>query len=170
MAELVAIGKISGAVGLKGELKVVSWSDVPGRFEQLRSVWIGPGVQDGRKCLVERVRSGGHNIVLKLSGIDDRPAAEEVRGYYLLVPGDDVAKPREGSFLVDDVLGMEVVTEEGKRVGTVREILRLPLNDLWQVDTGSKLIAIPAVAEFIRSVDVLLKRVVIHEIEGLLEL
>jgi 16S rRNA processing protein RimM len=68
------------------------------------------------------------------------------------------------------VVGMEVVTEEGKRVGVVLEILRLPSNDLWQVDSGTKTISIPAVKEFIRKVDEKTRTVVIHEIEGLLDL
>jgi 16S rRNA processing protein RimM len=136
----------------------------------LKKVWIGRDSENSREFAVEAVRINGRNTVLRLGGVENRSAAEELKDQLMLIPGADIARPPEGSFFIDDVLGMNVVTEEGKRVGIVREILRLPSNDLWQVDSGSKLISIPAVKEFIRKVDLQTRTVVIHELEGLLDL
>ena len=170
MADFVAVGKISSAVGLKGEVRMTRWTDSPERFKLLKKVWVGPDDVDVREFVVESVRVSGRDTVLKLGGIESRSAAEGMKDQVVLIPGSEIVKPPEGTFLIDDVLGMNVVTEEGKRVGTVCEILRLPFNDLWQVDTGSKVISIPGVKEFIRTVDVRSKTVVIHEVEGLLDL
>jgi 16S rRNA processing protein RimM len=170
MKDFVAVGKISGAVGLKGEVKIVRWSDSLERFRLLKNVWIGHGAEDGREFIVEEVRFGGRDTILKIGGIESRSDAEQLRDLLLLIPAGDIVEPPAGSFFVDDVLGMNVVTEEGKRVGIVRDILRLPSNDLWQVDSGSRLISIPAVKEFIRKVDLQAKLIVIHEVEGLLDL
>ena len=170
MAEFVAVGKITGAVGLNGEVRITRWTDTPERFRGLKLVWVGPDDVNVREFTIERVRESGRDTVLKLGGVENRSAAEQLRGEILLIPGDQMARPPKGSFFVDEVLGMKVVTEEGKRVGTVHEVLRLPSSDLWQIDTGAKLISIPAVKEFIRSVDVASKTIVIHEVEGLLDI
>jgi len=170
MKGFVAVGKISGAVGLKGEIKITRWSDSVERFTQLQKVWIGHDSENSREFAVEEVRINGKNTVVRLGGVVTRSAAEQLKDQLMLIPGSDITQPPEGSFFIDDVLGMNVVTEEGKRVGIVREILRLPSNDLWQVDSGSKLISIPAVKEFIRNVDLQTRTVVIHELEGLLDL
>lgn len=170
MADFVAVGRVSSAVGLKGEVRITRWADSPERFKLLKKVWVGLNDVNVREFAVEGVRIGGKDTVVKLGGIECRSAAEQIAGQMLMIPGSEIAEPPKGSFRIDDVLGMNVVTEEGKRVGTVCDILELPLNDLWQVDTGSKIISIPAVKEFIRSVDVGSKTVVIHEVEGLLDI
>jgi len=170
MTDFVAVGKISGPVGMKGEVKVVSWTDSRERFRTLKKVWIGNDVAEPSPHSVERVRDSGSQTVVKFSGIGDRSAAEDARNKLVFISSKDVVKPPKGSFFIDDVLGMSVVTEEGKRVGIVRDVLRLPSNDLWQVESGSRMISIPAVKEFIRTVDVRTKTVVIHEVEGLLDL
>ncbi len=165
----MAVGKISGAVGLRGEVKLIRWTDSPERFGLLKKVLVGRDESSHKEFDVENVRSAGAGIVMKFAGIEDRSSAEHLGGLLVMIPADDTVHPAKGSFFIDDVLGMKVLTEEGKEVGVVREILRLPSNDLWQVETKSGIVSIPAVKEFIRKVDVLSKTVVIHEIEGLLE-
>lgn len=169
MTELIAVGQVSGAVGLKGEVKIIRWSDSPERFSLLKKVMLGVDSLVAREFSVERVRTSGKYTALKLRGIEDRSAAEQLRNQLIFIPESERIDPPMGSFFIDDVLGMNVVTEEGKRVGVVRDILRLPSNDLWQVDSDSRVISIPAVKEFIRSVDVRKRIVVIHEVEGLLD-
>lgn len=168
--DFVAVGKISGPVGLRGEVKVIPLTDTLERFELLRKVWIGPDAARRDEFVVEDVRFAGLHVVVKFGGIDDRSSAERLKDSLVLISRADVVRPAEGSYFIDDVLGMEVVTEEGKRVGVVREVLRLPSNDLWQVESGQRYISIPAVKEFIRKVDLRTRTVVIHEIEGLLDL
>ncbi len=170
MNDFVAIGKFSGAVGIRGELRTIRWTDSPERFGMLKSVWVGPDVEHVREFTVERTRINGNRIALKLSGIESRSAAERLTNQLVLIRASDRIQPPAGSFFIDDVMGMEVVTEEGRRLGVVREILRLPSNDLWQVETGTNTVSIPAVKEFIRAVDVQRRRVVIHEVEGLLDI
>ena len=169
MIDFVAVGKISGPVGLKGEFKIVPWSDSPQRFKLLKKVWVGRNSEVAQEFGVEEVRITGRSTILKLGGIESRTAAEQMQDQMILIPGSEIVQPPQGSFFVDAVLGMNVVTEEGKRVGIVCDILCLPSNDLWQVESGSRLISIPAVKEFIRNVDPQTRTVVIHEIEGLLD-
>ncbi len=169
MTRFVAVGKISAPAGLRGEVRIVRWTDSVERFGRLREVWIGDDEQTGTKFSVGGVRFTGTGVMLKLAGIENRSEAEQLVGKFVLIPAEQRVSPVAGSYFIDDVVGLEVVTEEGKRVGVVCEILRLPSNDLWQVDTGSGVISVPAVKAFIRKVDLASKTVVIHEIEGLLD-
>jgi len=70
---------------------------------------------------------------------------------------------------MDDIIGCEVVTEEQMKVGIVADLLSLPANDIWVVQNGKKEFLIPAVKAIIRNVDVKMKRITIHALEGLLE-
>jgi 16S rRNA processing protein RimM len=166
----VALGKIAGPVGLNGDVRIAPWTDSQERLKRLKHVWIGSDSTEATEFAVDAVRFSGRAIVIKFAGIEDRTAAEQIRDKLVLIPEELVVRPPRGSYFIDDVVVMEVVTEEGKRVGVVLEILRLPSNDLWQVDSGTKTISIPAVKEFIRKVDEKTRTVVIHEIEGLLDL
>jgi len=169
VAHFVAIGKISAPAGLRGEVRVIRWTDSKDRFGLLREVWVGDDEETGTKFGINGVRYTSTGVVLKLESIESRTQAEDLVGKFVLVPANEKARPASGSYFIDDVVGLRVVTEEGKQVGVICEVLRLPSNDLWQVDTGAGVVSIPAVKEFIRRVDVPSKTVVIHEIEGLLE-
>ncbi len=169
MTDFVAVGKISAPVGLHGELRVVRWADSPGRFGLLKRVWIGEGEGADTEFEIKGVRIAGSGVVVKLAGIESRSEAEALVGKLVLIPAEEKVQPARGSYFIDDVVGLSVVTEEGKHVGVVSEILRLPSNDLWQVDTGAGVVSIPAVKEFIRKVDLPSKTVVVHAIEGLLD-
>ncbi len=169
MTDFVAIGKVSGPVGVKGEVKIIRWTDSPERFRLLRNVWLGYDSGHVREYAVEGVRNAGTTVALKLSGITSRSDAEQLTRQLVLILASDRVPPPAGSFFIDEMLGMEVVTEEGRRVGVVGDVLRLPSNDLWQVDTGTRVVFIPAVKEFIRAVDVQKRKIVIHEVEGLLD-
>lgn len=170
MSDFVAVGKVSSPLGLKGEVKVVSLTHSPERFESAGSVWIGNDGAMPVEFAVESVRIVGPNVVLQVRGVGTRSEAEQLRGKLVLVPREKIALPSKGSYLIDDIVGLKVLTEDGKEVGVVRDVLKLQANDLWEVECGSRIISIPAVKEFIRSVDLESKTIVIHEIEGLLEL
>jgi 16S rRNA processing protein RimM len=67
------------------------------------------------------------------------------------------------------MIGCSVEGEDGSNIGTLTDVLKLPANDVWVVRSGEKEILVPAVKEFVCSIDEAHKRIVIHVIEGLLE-
>lgn len=166
---MIAVGRISKSVGLKGELSVVMLTDTAERFGKLKSVWIGTDEARAVKHAVLSVRATHSAVVLKLKGIESRTSADERRGQLLFVPPKDAVVPRKGSYFIHDIVGMSVVTESGEEVGTVQEVMQLPAHDVWVVAAGEKEILIPAIKEVIRSVDVERRTVVIRPLEGLLE-
>ena len=166
---MIAVGRISRSVGLKGELSVVMLTDTPERFGKLKSVWIGTDEAQAVKHAVLSVRMTHSAVVVKLKDIESRTAADERRGQFLFVPPKDAIVPRKGSYFIHDIVGMNVVTESGEKVGTVQEVMQLPAHDVWVVAAGEKEILIPAIKEVIRSVDMERRAVVIRPLEGLLE-
>jgi len=167
--DVIAIGRISKPIGTRGEVKVLPLTHDHQRFENLAAVWIGSTAANVELKKILAVRIDAKQVVLALDGVETMEAAEQLKDSYLFVSKEDAVPPEQGSYFVDDVLGSEVVTEEQTRVGTVTDLLSLPMNDVWVVQNGTKEILIPAVKAIVRQVDVEKKRITIHAFEGLLD-
>ena len=166
---MIAVGRVSKSVGVKGELGVSPLTDDPRRFTKLKSVWIGGDESTAERFSVSSVRRVQSTVVLTVKEIDSRAAADGRRGEYIFVSEKDSVAPRKGSYFIHEIIGLEVVTESGDRIGIVRDVMKLPAHDVWIVHNGTKEILIPATKEIIRSVDVKRSTVVIRPLEGLLE-
>ncbi len=167
--DLIAIGRISKSIGSQGEVKVLPLTNDKQRFAGLQSVWVGHDAARVEQWDILAVRIDTKQVVVSLNGIETPHEAKEVRNKYLFVPKEQTIKLRTGSYFMDDVIGCEVVTEEQMNVGRVADLLSLPANDIWVVRNGTKEFLIPAVKAIIRKVDVKMKRITIHALEGLLE-
>ncbi len=160
---LLAVGRVARAHGIRGEVSIQPLSEVTERFEP-GSVLHG---EDGRSFTVQTARPHHHRLLVKFEEIPDRTAAENLRGTLLLVPRASTPPINEPDrFWVHEVVGLEVVTEEGRSVGRIREVLANPANDLWVTEDGT---LIPAVREVVTRVDRDGGRVVIRDLEGLVE-
>ena len=144
-------------------------TDSPDRFVKLKAVWIGSEEAIATRYAILAVRVERSAVVLKLKEIDSRSLADELRGHYLFIEAKDTVAPKKGSYFIHDIIGMKVVTEAGDEVGSVRDVMELPANDVWVVAAGKKEILIPAIKEVIRLVDVNGRTVVIRPLEGMLE-
>ena len=162
--DIIKLGKITAPQGIKGEVRVYPYTDKPTRFSEIEAVLL-----NGRRCRIEKARYMKNMAVLKLEGIDDRNAAEAVRNRELLLPREELWKQPEDTYFVDDLVGCAVVSEDGAPVGTLKTIHSRPAQDLYEIEKedGSSFL-LPAVKEFIRSVDPQNKTITIHLIEGLL--
>jgi 16S rRNA processing protein RimM len=166
---MIAVGRITKSVGIKGELNVAVLTDNPKRFEKLKSVWIGTDEAGAERYTVLSVRMSRSGVVLKTKEIQSRLAAEAQRGRFVFAAAKDAITLTRGSYFIHDIVGMNVLTEAGEQIGIVRDVMQLPANDVWVVAAGEKEILIPAMKEVIRSVDVQRRVIVIRPMEGLLE-
>ena len=161
-SELLAVGRISRAHGIGGEVSVHKLSEVEERF--------APGsklrLEDGRTLTVETTRPHQRQLLVKFEEIPDRSAAESLRGEVLLVSADQSPEPPGGAFWVHQVVGLEVVTEGGRSLGRILEVEGNPANDLWVTESGA---LIPAIRDVVTEVDLEGGRVKIREMPGLLE-
>jgi 16S rRNA processing protein RimM len=163
---MIAIGKIVAAVGLRGEVKVLAYSDNMARFAVGSVLRLGDGERK-----VEGSRLVKRAPVLKLEGIGDRTQAEALRGVELFIGEDELAPLPDGVYYVRDLKGCAVTDEGGAALGTIRDVIQNGAQDLYEVVApDGKAFLIPAVAEFILRVDIGGRRVEVRLPEGLAEL
>lgn len=154
--------------GLRGEVRLVPDTDFPERLLSLRTVWlVGPWGTEERR--VESVRRAADAFLLKLEGVDDRTAAERLRGMEVCVRREEAAPLPEGTYYVADLVGCRVVTEDGQTLGTLEEILRGPAHDVYVVRGGRREVLLPAVREVVREVRADQRRITVRLLPGLVE-
>ena len=162
--DTIKLGKITAPQGIKGEVRVYPYTDELTRFSSIEAVLL-----DGQKRKIQKVRYMKNMAVLKLEGVDDRNAAESLRNKELLLAKEDLWEQPEDTYFIDDLLGSAVISEDGAQVGTLKQVISRPAQDLYEIEKadGSTFL-LPAVKEFIRSVDPENKTVTVKLIEGLL--
>lgn len=138
-------------------------SETPGRFD-VGSVLL---LEDGRSLTVERNRLDRGRLLVVFGGIDSREAAMKLGGEFLFIPSADLPELPHGSWWPHQIEGCEVLTEEGKSLGVVAEVVNTPANDIWVTREGSSEVLIPALKDVVVSVDVPAKRVIVRELPGL---
>lgn len=169
-SELYAVGKVVGCFGIKGFLKVQPSTHSLDRFSALETVHLGNSPdEECARFKVEEVIIRDRFLLLKLESVSDRNAAEQIVGKNIFVDGENLSQPASGEYFVHDVIGCEVVSSEGKRLGIVSDVLKLPAQDVWVIRNGTKEHLIPAVKEFVERVDTKQRRIVVSVIEGLIE-
>src|SRR5690554_3841069 len=143
MDELVSIGEVTAPHGVRGEVRVLPLTDFPRRFQGLARVFVRRRHETApEERAVERTRFHKGFVIVKLEGVDDRDAAETLRGALLQVGRDQVHPLPEGQYYVFDIVGMHVVDEDGRDLGVVRDVLFTGANDVYVVEKpdGSELL------------------------------
>jgi 16S rRNA processing protein RimM len=165
----VTIGKVSRARGVKGEMVVVPLTDDPRRFGELRKVMISKG-ENIKDFWVEEARQFKGRVLLKLKGVENPEQVKELVGGYIEIEKDQMVKLSPGRYFIFDLIGLEVITTGGARIGKLKEVLSLPTNDLYLVEGEGKEHHIPALKEVVKKIDLEKKEMIIEPIEGLLDL
>lgn len=150
---MITVGRLHGAFGVRGEVKLESFTDplrAIGKYEP----WIlrdARGIE--RSCEGVRVREGVKGLIATLPGIEDKDAADALRGVDVLVPRSALPPPAAGEYYWVDLEGLRVVNVEGVDFGTVSHLFSTGANDVL-VARGERERMIPFVQpDFIRSVD-----------------
>ena len=158
----IKIGKMGKAVGLKGEIKFYSGSGSEEYYGSLKEIIIGD-----RNYKVEKVRFKGKVPVFKLSGIDDRTAAEGLTGLEVLVSEEKLPELEDGRYYVKDLIGLKVVEEDREEVGVVKDVITGGTQDIYEIETSEgKILRVPAVKAFIKNVDIECGIITVSLIEG----
>lgn len=145
----LVIGRVVAPFGTRGEVRVRPETDFPERFQQLEQVCLELPDGEERVVSVRRARLTPKGVLVWFDGCSDREAAESLRGAWLKVrPGMAVPLP-EGSYYLHDIMGLRAVTEDGRDLGEITEVIRSPAHDVYV--TSSTMI--PAVREVVREID-----------------
>jgi 16S rRNA processing protein RimM len=166
--EWATIGKVVAFFGVHGELKVRLLTDIPNRFAELDAVYSGP---DHIRRPIQRVRPHkGELVVLKLEGIDDANTAEALRNQNLDIPLSKLAKLPPDSYYQHDILGLSVITLDGRELGNIVDIIVTGSNDVYTIKTpGGSQVLIPAIKDVIKQIDLIRCTMYIDPLPGLLD-
>lgn len=129
---LTTIGKILAPFGVKGELKVYPYSDFLERCTLLRDVLVErQGIHEHHRVTEARVHN---NIwVIKLDDTNSREDAAMLTGSLLKIPTSDRLALPEGSYYLDDIVGLDAISVTGEKLGMVREVIKTGGNDVYVV-------------------------------------
>ncbi len=161
------IGKIVNTHGLKGELRVVPYTDDPSRFELLKQVEVIKK-NDILKYEIQRVKYQKSFILLKLADVDTIEAAEKLKDTVIRIPYEMGLPLEEDEYFIGDLYDIRVETEQGEFLGEISDIIFTGANDVYVVSkTGSKDILLPALKSCILKVDIANNIMIVKLPEGL---
>ncbi len=161
------IGIIVKPQGIKGEVKVKPVSPDPERFNDLEKVYIR--LKNLQTYSIENIRISNSFVFLKLAQIDSRNDAELLRGKEILISEDQLIDLDDGEYFVHDLIGCQIISEDGLIIGEISDIIQNSSNDIYLVKNqkGHEYL-IPAIADVIQKVDIQAKQITIHVLDGLL--
>jgi 16S rRNA processing protein RimM len=167
--EWATIGNIVAPFGVRGELKVRTHTDIPDRFANLETIYLG--TEHARYRVASSRPYKGEMVILKLKGINDVNSAETLRNTSLMIPLSQLAELPENSYYQHDILGLEVITLDGRALGHIDDIIVTGSNDVYDIKTPEgRQILIPAIKDVVKRVDLRCKMMYIELMEGLLDL
>lgn len=160
----VAVGLITRAHGVQGEVAVLVISEVEGRFDHDATVWL----EDGRTLTVDSSRTHGDRLLVRFREVRDRSQAEALSKAVLYVPESMSPDLPEGSWWDHQLVGCRVATETGRELGELKDVIHTAANDVWSVlDEARNETLIPVLNDLLVDVNVGEKRIVVREVEGL---
>lgn len=160
MKDFLDCGQIVNTHGVRGEVRIVPWADSPDFLCQFSTLYL-----DGapRRVLSSRVHKG--SVIAKLDGVDTVEAAMLLRDKIVQIRRADAKLPK-GTFFLADIIGLNAVDEEGRALGTLKEVLSPSVQQVYVVE-GEREILIPAVPEFILETNIAGGYIKVRLIEGM---
>lgn len=160
-------GKIINTHGLRGEVKVVTWTDYPEVFEDIEFLYVHKKTGDERLD-IKNIKYQKNNIIVKFSQINDIDEAEKYKNMILYVDRDQMPPLPEGMNYIVDLIGLEVYNEEGEKIGVIADVFNTGANDIYDVKReGKKNLLLPVIDECVKEVDMENGRVIVNVMEGL---
>ncbi len=168
MQKNLEIGQIVNTFGIKGYVKVVPYVDNIARYDELKKVYI-KNKNTEKEYEVEEVKYQKGMVLLKLRGIDKIEEAEKLRNSYLEVDRENAIELEEGEYFIADLIGLQVITDKGEKLGKLEDIYNTGSSDIYVVkDELGKQILLPAIEEVIKEISIQENKITVHIIEGLI--
>ncbi|QNM05935.1 ribosome maturation factor RimM [Qiania dongpingensis] len=170
MVSRFRVGVISSTHGIRGEVKVFPTTDDASRFLALKQV-ILEAKRETRELEIEHVKFFKQFVILKFKGIDDINDVEKYKGAELWVTRENAVPLQEGEYFIADLIGLPVVTDEGGTLGVLKDVLQTGANDVYEVtmENGKELL-LPVIDECVLNVNLEKGEILVHVMDGLLDL
>lgn len=166
MVDHFEIGHIANTHGLKGELKVIPFTEGKSRYEELKKVLV-EFRGEWKEYAIEKVRYQKEMVLLKLKGVDDIDTAEKLKNHSVWIPREDAKTLSENEYFIADLIGCEVFQGD-EMIGVVSDIFEAGASDVYVIRRkGKKDLLLPALESVIQKVDVENKRMEVEIPRGL---
>jgi 16S rRNA processing protein RimM len=167
--ELLEIGRIIRPQGLAGRLKVLSYLDSQDVLDGLRELFIGRNAQEVTVFPLHAVQKGREFFILTLGGIGDKDTALRSVGSSVWMPADMMKKLPDGEYYWHEIIGLDVVTEEGRNLGRIESVFPTGSNDVYVCRGSEKEILLPAIGDVVLKIDKDRGIMVVRLLKGLAE-
>lgn len=168
--ELVPVGKITGTHGIRGLLKVFSYSGNIDSLKSVRSVFLKGKDGTLREFDIKSVSAHAGGFIVGLNDFSDINQVLSLSGSELCLKRSQLPVPEDDEYYWCDLIGLVVHTAEGIELGTIVDIFETGSSDIYVVRGNDKEYLIPAIADVIAHVDILGNKMIITPLEGLLDL
>lgn len=169
--KLIPIGRLIGAHGLKGALRLRLEGDDLEILRSLGRVFVNlSGGGAPREYRVLAITSLGRNSIrLQLEGVVTCEQAEALKGNLVMAAESDLPPPAENEFYYYRAIGCDVVLTDGRVIGKVEEIFSTGANDVLVVRGEGREVLVPVIADVVKAVDLDAGRITIEAVPGLLD-
>lgn len=170
MENLLRVGVITSAHGVRGEVKVFPTTDDNSRFKTLKHVLMDTG-KEKIPLEIEHVKFFKNMVILKFKGFDNKNDVEMWRQRDLLITRDQAVELAPDENFIADLIGLTAVTDGGVVLGTLTDVLQTGANDVYcvKMENGKELL-LPAIKDCILNVDLEKQEMLVHVLDGLLDL
>ncbi len=166
--DLISVGEIIKAQGIRGEVKIIPHTDNPNRFGQIQRVFF-KAAAGWRELKIESYRKFNQFTLLKFLGIDDLTEAAALGRGLIMIPRSERPGLSNGRYYYDQIEGLKVFTTGGKYLGAITRILETGANDVYLVKDGARETLVPALKSVIKEIDLKQTKMLVEPLPGLLE-
>lgn len=167
MNKYLELGQIVNVKGLKGEVKVNSFTDDNTKFERIPKVFLKQK-ETLKEYEIEKVGYHKNQVIIKFKNVNTVEEAESLRNSYIVVDREIFGELPEGVYYIADLIGLDVFTESNEYLGKVDDIFSTGSNDVYVVkDELGKQKLLPGIDEVIKQIDLESGKIIVNLIEGL---
>ena len=167
---LLLIGKVIRPHGLEGLLRIRSYAQSEESFLKAGTIFLKSDLGETHEHQVVSIKPHKHIFLMRLKGLSSLEEAERLRGSEILIRKDSLMRENDEEFFFYELIGLCVYLDRGKYIGTIEDIIPTGGNDIYVVREGEREVLIPAIHEVVEEIDLENKKMVVSEMEGLLDL
>jgi len=164
--ERIAVAFITKSWGVRGEVIAEILTHFPERFKRLKKVYLS-GDRIGLEATIKSVKLHGNKVILKFEEIEDRNQADKLRNTYVEIGQGEVFPLPNNQYYRFDLIGLEVVEQQGRQLGVIADIYEYPAADILVIQSPQGRLLIPCIKEYIKSVNLNDKRVEVVLLPGM---
>lgn len=164
--EYLEAGKIVTTHGIRGEVKIMPYTDTPELLAEFDRLFIGKNKDE---FIIERSRVFKNMVIAKIEGVDTPEAAEKLRNKLLYMHRDDLELD-DDTYFIQDLIGIEVCdADSGKVYGTISDVMQTGANDVYVIKGSDREYLVPAIADVVVSTDIDENIMTIRPLDGLFD-